>query len=138
MGIDIDMLRCTGCKLCQVVCSVANFGENNPKKAGIRIVSKLFTEARYEVIVCDQCGECIDAGPFDAISVASGVVTIDPELCTNCGVCVDACPKGAMFTHPDVDHPIKCILCGECERLCPRGILGRLATGDKDKGEVAD
>jgi len=136
MGIDIDMERCTGCKLCQIVCSVANFGENNPKKAGIKIVSRLFTEARYQVIVCDQCGECIDACPFDAISSASGVVTIDPELCTNCGACVDACPNGALFTHPDVDHPIKCILCGECETLCPRGILGALAASDE--GEVAD
>lgn len=136
MGMDIDMPRCTGCKLCQIVCSVANFGENNPKKAGIRIVSKLFTEARYEVIVCDQCGECIDVCPFDAISVSYGVVTIDTELCTNCGVCVDACPNGALFTHPEVDHPIKCILCGECEKLCPRGILGALVAGDE--GEVAD
>ena len=136
MRMDIDMLRCTGCKLCQIVCSVANFEENNPKKAGIRIVSKLFTEARYEVVVCDQCGECIATCPFDAIRLASGVVTINPELCTNCGVCVDACPNGALFTHPDVDHPIKCILCGECEKLCPRGILGILAASDE--GEVAD
>ena len=62
MGTDIDVLRCTGCKLCQIVCSVANFGENNPKKSGIRIVSRLFTEARYDVIVCNAAkveAECI-------------------------------------------------------------------------------
>ncbi|HPU60989.1 MAG TPA: 4Fe-4S dicluster domain-containing protein [Bacillota bacterium] len=133
MSLAIDALRCTGCKLCQIVCSVANFGENNPKKAAIRIVSKLFTEARYEVVVCDQCGECIDACPFEAISLVEGVVTIDPELCTNCGICVDACPKDAMFTHKEVDHPIKCILCGECAKLCPRGILGSLEAADEGK-----
>ncbi|NLS45162.1 MAG: 4Fe-4S binding protein [Firmicutes bacterium] len=134
MGVNIDVLRCTGCKLCQVVCSVANFRENNPKKAAIKIVSKLFTEeVRYDVIVCDQCGECIEVCPFDAISMVSGVVIIDPDICTNCGICVDMCPRGAMFTHPEVDHPIKCIMCGECTKYCPRGILDDLAPHDEEE-----
>ncbi len=131
MKLDLD--RCTGCKLCQLVCSVVNFGENNPKKAGIRVISRLFTDARYDVVVCDQCGVCIDACPVGAISMEDDVVRIDPDMCTNCGVCVETCPNGALFSHPDVGYPIKCVACGECARLCPRGVLDTLA----DVGKVA-
>lgn len=133
--MEIVVERCTGCKLCQLVCSVVNFGENNPKKAGIRIVSRLFTEARYDVVVCDQCGECIEACPVEAISMADGIVRIDPDMCTNCGICVETCPDGALFVHPEVDHPIKCVACGECARLCPRGVLDALTQARE--GEVA-
>ncbi|MCR4401719.1 MAG: 4Fe-4S dicluster domain-containing protein [Firmicutes bacterium] len=125
MKLDLD--RCTGCRLCELVCSVENFGENNPKKAGIRVISRLFLDARYDVVVCDQCGGCVDSCPVGAISVERGVVVIDEGACTNCGVCVEACPNGALFTHPEVGHPIKCVACGECAALCPRGVLDALA-----------
>ncbi|MGE5593946.1 MAG: 4Fe-4S dicluster domain-containing protein [Betaproteobacteria bacterium] len=125
--MELDLDRCTGCRLCQLVCSVVNFGENNPKKAGIRVVSKLFTDGRYDVIVCDQCGACVDVCPVGAINMEDGVVRIDPDSCTNCGVCMEACPKGALFSHPEVAHPIKCIACAECAKYCPRSVLDALA-----------
>lgn len=125
--MELDLDRCTGCRLCQLVCSVTNFSENNPKKAGIRVVSKLFTDARYDVTVCDQCGTCADVCPVGAINMDEGVVRIDADTCTNCGVCIDACPNGALFSHPEVAHPIKCVACGECAKYCPRGVLDALA-----------
>ncbi len=132
--MEIDVERCTGCKLCQLVCSVVNFRDNNPKKSGIRIVSRLFTEGRYDVIVCNQCGQCVEACPAGAIRAERGVVTIDAEQCVNCGACIEACPLGAIFVHPEVEHPIKCVACGECERLCPRGALRGLAASSYGKG----
>lgn len=126
--MEIDVGRCTGCRLCQLVCSVVNFGENNPKKSGIRVTCRLLTDGRYDVIVCDQCGECIEACPVEAISTEGGIVRIDPDMCTNCGACVEACPSGALFVHPEVSRPMKCVACGECARLCPRGVLDALAT----------
>ena len=30
--------RCSGCKLCEVVCSINRFGANNPKKSSIRVM----------------------------------------------------------------------------------------------------
>jgi len=30
--------RCSGCKICELVCSIERFGVNNPKKSAIRVM----------------------------------------------------------------------------------------------------
>jgi ferredoxin len=45
--------------------------------------------------LCANCGTCVDACPFEAIS-ANGVTKINYEKCMGCGVCVDLCPSEAI------------------------------------------
>jgi len=37
MRIKIDYAKCTGCKLCQVACSLAHTGSVNPQRSRVRV-----------------------------------------------------------------------------------------------------
>ncbi len=44
---------------------------------------------------CSACGECVDIGHCDAITMAD-VAVVDPERCKGCSTCIDICPKQAI------------------------------------------
>jgi dihydroorotate dehydrogenase/NAD-dependent dihydropyrimidine dehydrogenase PreA subunit len=44
---------------------------------------------------CSACGECIDIGHCDAITMAD-VAVVHPKLCKGCSTCIDICPKQAI------------------------------------------
>ncbi|MBM4331774.1 MAG: 4Fe-4S dicluster domain-containing protein [Deltaproteobacteria bacterium] len=118
--------KCTGCSLCQVICGLAHFQENNPKKAALRIERKFPEPGTFEIHVCNQCGRCQEVCPSEAIAERGGVYRIDPEKCDFCGICLEECPLKVLFTHKDFSYPIKCDLCGECVSVCaPGAIEGR-------------
>lgn len=129
MKIQADNARCSGCKLCQLTCALTNFGENNPKKTAIKVWSEHFTAGRYRVVVCDQCGECAEVCPTEAIKLEDGAYRIDASTCTSCGLCVRACPSGAMYQHRQAETPIKCTVCEACVLICPTRALSLVADG---------
>jgi dihydroorotate dehydrogenase/Pyruvate/2-oxoacid:ferredoxin oxidoreductase delta subunit len=51
--------------------------------------------AQVEPAKCSACGECIDIGHCDAITMAD-VAVVDPTLCKGCSTCIDICPKQAI------------------------------------------
>lgn len=124
--IKLENSKCTGCSLCQLICSLVHFKENNPKKAAIHIERKFPEPGEFEIHICNQCGRCQEVCPVEAISEKDGAYTIDSEICTNCGICMKECALGVLFTHRDVSHPIKCDLCGECVSICvPEALIWR-------------
>ena len=117
--------RCTGCSLCEIVCGLAHFKENIPKKSAIHIQRKFPEPGTFEIRVCKQGGQCREVCPSEAISEKEGVYRIDPDKCTFCQLCVDECPLRVLFLHRDLSYPIKCDLCGECVTVCaPEAIEG--------------
>ncbi|MGE5576120.1 MAG: aldehyde ferredoxin oxidoreductase C-terminal domain-containing protein [Syntrophothermus sp.] len=135
MQIAKNEARCTGCRTCEVLCSLVRYGENNPKKAAIRIAGQFPVPGHYRIQVCDQCGDCARACPVEAIQEKDGVYLIDEATCTGCGICVETCRKGAIFTHAEEPVPIKCTACGECIEFCPRqAIYDADAGAEKMKG----
>ena len=114
-----DPMKCTGCRICELVCSFNKDKALNPGKARLRIEKLESGEDR--VHSCRQCehAPCIDACPNHAIYREDGVVKIDETKCTGIFRCVDACPFGVIVKVPELKKAFKCDLCGECVRFCP-------------------
>ncbi|MDW7650526.1 MAG: 4Fe-4S dicluster domain-containing protein [Bacillota bacterium] len=115
--------NCSGCRICQTVCALRNQKETNPSKAALVIEGCFPAPGKYKVHVCNQCGECAQVCPVDAIVKKNGAYIIDHDACIQCMSCIEACPRGVMVQHPNTDVPIKCNNCGECVSICPREVL---------------
>lgn len=122
--IVLDLERCTGCSVCELVCSFTKFKVFNPRKSSIRI-SYNYEVGRVEAVtVCNQCGLCVNHCPTGALRVVDGVVTLDYTKCRGCLECMNACPNGSYVVINR--KPYKCDLCGgspQCVRFCVRGAL---------------
>ena len=58
--VDID--KCTGCRVCELVCSMINQGEVNPGKSHIKVMKN--KEMDINVVAlgtkCTFCNECVE------------------------------------------------------------------------------
>lgn len=123
MRIEVHQDKCTGCRLCQQICAIAHFEQINPKMSAIAIKAEFPVPGVYVPMLCNQCGECVEACPMEAIALRDGAYVIDKELCTDCGACVAACPTSVIFEHRGAGAPIICDLCLECTTVCNTGAL---------------
>ena len=114
--------KCTGCGVCEIVCSKAYYKVEDREKSAIRINAN--GQGGYTIAVCDQCGECKDMCSIMALKTAeSGVVRLDKKTCVGCLICVGECLRGYMHYHDDLPTPFKCVACGLCAKQCPSGDL---------------
>jgi len=120
----IDHERCTGCRLCELVCSVWHDGVSNPARSRIRVV-KWESEGIYVPVSCQQCDDapCINVCPSKALArdQETQAVIVDYRLCIGCRSCVAVCPFGAISYNAMDGKIIKCDLCGgepQCVRFC--------------------
>ena len=119
---------CSGCRICELICSIEHFGVNNPKKSAVRVLVTYPHPVVRMPIICNQCKVpvCADACPVGALKRKEGLVQLDQKECISCMKCVNACPFGAIYAHADVDYPIKCDLCGgqpKCVQVCPKNAI---------------
>lgn len=120
---------CTGCSICQLVCSRRLTGGYNPRRAVLKI--RHGHENLYHMPeVCNQCDNayCQNVCPVGAIHLdeATGARVVDREKCIGCGMCVRYCPVEMVSLDPDDKKAVKCDLCGgdpQCVRACPTGAL---------------
>lgn len=120
----INHEKCTGCRLCEIVCSVFHDGVSNPSRSRINII-KWEAEGLYIPMSCQQCEDapCMTICPVKAISCDQELdyVKIDYDVCIGCRSCVAVCPFGAMGFNVIDKKVFKCDLCEgdpQCVRFC--------------------
>ena len=120
----INHEKCTGCRLCELVCSVSHDGVSNPARSRINII-KWEAEGLYIPMSCQQCEDapCMTICPVKAISRDQELdyVKIDYNVCIGCRSCVAVCPFGAMGFNVKDKKVFKCDLCEgdpQCVRFC--------------------
>jgi carbon-monoxide dehydrogenase iron sulfur subunit len=120
----INHEKCTGCRLCELVCSVFHEGVSNPAKSRINVI-KWEAEGLYIPMSCQQCEDapCMTICPVKAITRDPGLdyVKIDYNVCIGCRSCVAVCPFGAMGFNINDKKVFKCDFCEgdpQCVRFC--------------------
>jgi len=73
LKIGKDEKKCSGCRICELICAITHTGECNPKKSIVKITAN-FPEPGYHIEMkgCKLCGECLKYCPTKALFVRGG------------------------------------------------------------------
>jgi len=135
--IVVDPDECTGCEICESVCSFVHDAEFNPINTRIHRVR---IEPVFNIaMACQKCEDapCIRACPEKALDKdEEGSITVDEDKCNGCGFCIRACDFGVISLHLDNQKALVCDLCEnmreefidpevgkpepQCIEMCPR------------------
>lgn len=138
-----DYPKCSGCRKCEIACSL--FHENRiwPEASRVRVF--MLVPGAEVPHLCAQCEDhpCVNSCPVEALTISdeTGAVLVDKEKCDGCGVCIDACPGRVPHVHPTEKYAIICDLCGgepQCVKVCQEGRWGALRAVLKKKEKVMD
>ncbi len=120
----VDQEKCTGCRQCEMVCSVFHSGASNPSRSRIKVV-KWENVGFYLPTTCQNCEKpfCVEVCPTKACHKDLGHqrVLIDRDKCIGCKTCIIACPFGAPLFDVVDRVTIKCDYCDgepQCVRFC--------------------
>jgi len=125
----VDWRKCTGCRICEISCSLVHEKTCNPSLSRVRVIAdekRLF----YFPASCAGCSDpvCVGVCPVKALSVnpETGAVVVDDRRCIGCKECAVHCPFGAANIHPATKKAFKCDLCNGdpvCAKRCPTGAI---------------
>jgi Fe-S-cluster-containing hydrogenase component 2 len=141
--IECDEMKCVGCGICQMACSMKHHGVINKELARIQVRKYLLPLPKAVQVTCVQCPDterecekaCVLSPPAIHFDKNSLHMVIDADSClgNDCLQCRDACPAGAIRSYPAVfSTPFVCDLCDvenngniapECVNVCPYGAL---------------
>lgn len=145
--MTVEQEKCTGCRLCEMACSVKQEGVSDPSRARIRVI-ELEEEASYLPLFCQHCDEplCTGVCPVNAIQRDDSLwrFFVDQDLCVGCRACVSVCTLGGVGFDEKGRKVLRCDLCGgdpSCVKFCvPRAIqfVDRDKVQIKKKGLLAE
>lgn len=131
----VNAAKCTGCKRCEINCTLFNDRECSSYISRVKISRNLHIHGTDGLLMgnftyfpdtCRQCATpaCGEACPKEAVYAdEKGVKMIDQSKCIGCGACVEACPWQMPTINPETKKSSKCIACGACVAGCPSGAL---------------
>ena len=125
--ITLNAEKCTGCRLCELACSLFNEEQSNPEKSRIRAIRNQEEGIPYSVpVICQQCEKpiCMELCPFKALyrDPKTNAVVVNEYRCMGCWRCVYVCPFGGVVVDTDKHIAVKCDLCQgvpKCVEFCP-------------------
>jgi len=118
MRVEVQEEKCTGCHLCEMVCSLFHLRVINPSKSAIRILKDDLGTNLHHPMVCRQCKKmkCLEnegadetfetakfiwnkeraeTCPFDGLTVFEETA-YHCDLCHGEPQCVSVCTNGAI------------------------------------------
>jgi len=129
---------CSGCRRCEIACSLFHEGEIWPEASRVRVF--MFVPGVEVPHLCFQCEDypCVEACPAEALSVdeKTGAVKVEVSKCTACGVCIEACPGRVPHLHPSGNYMVICDLCNgqpKCVEACREGGWNALTLVSREK-----
>jgi Fe-S-cluster-containing hydrogenase component 2 len=118
--------KCSGCRKCEIACSLFHEKSVWPEASRIRVF--MLVPGTDFPHFCAQCEDypCVQACPVKALSISgkTGAVLVKNRACVACGKCIDACPGRIPHMHPTENHVVICDLCGgnpQCVKVCQEG-----------------
>ena len=125
----IEPEKCSGCKICELICSLnARKLANNHKsstKSRIKIIKRQMKNVDMP-IVCGQCENplCIKVCPLEVLTKdpSSEVIKLNQDDCIGCRLCSYICPIDGIWIDAETGTAIKCEQCdGDpvCVKFCP-------------------
>ena len=121
-----DPMKCSGCRKCEIACSLYHENRIWPEASRIRVF--MLVPGAEVPHLCAQCEDypCVSSCPQGALSVnpKTEAVNVDEKKCTACGACIDACPGNVPHLHPAKKTILICDLCDgrpECVKVCQGG-----------------
>lgn len=141
--IECDEMKCVGCGICQMACSMHHFGVINKDLSRIQVRKYLLPLPKAIQATCLQCPpqerECEKACPIKPPAIHFDRNTlhmvINQETCLGhgCRLCRRACGIDVIRVYPSVTRvPFVCDLCDfenngnrnpQCVNVCPYGAL---------------
>jgi len=119
----VDHSKCSGCRTCEVICSLSKAKRINLSKSRIHVL-KWDYEGLDFPHVFQQCTlpYCIVSCPSEAISIdeKTNARVVDEGKCTGCKTCVNSCPFKAITVYEET--ALICDLCNgkpKCVEYCP-------------------
>ena len=130
-ALFVDSKECSGCRLCQMVCSLWHDGAVNLERARLFVLNDEEGGIHYSHNHCRQCQspECMLVCPTtDAMTVdeRTGARVIVEDKCIGCGFCVKACYFNTVGFDSKRNVALKCDLCRgdpQCVKWCPHNCI---------------
>jgi Fe-S-cluster-containing hydrogenase component 2 len=126
MKIRVQKELCSGCRICEMVCSLHHTGRINPERSAIRVRKDDLGKGFMEPIVCRRCSrmKCLQGEAADEAKEAKRFFW-DPGR-------AGKCPFGALPVFKGAAY--HCDLCGgtpRCVAVCTPGAIRMDAGGKK-------